>query len=114
MDASIACRATDCRSGHGLGNGGRIDRVSLVRLDIGLHKPGRDDPGLMPYLDQPSRQPLQSRTGFHADQGFGCQVEERLERLARKFGSLTHSALAIDGINVEHLFTDIDPIGEGF
>ena len=64
------------RSCNGLGYRSGIDRVGLVRLHIGLHKSRRNDPGIMPYSDQLSGQPLRSGTGFHADQRFGHPVEE--------------------------------------
>jgi hypothetical protein len=32
----------------------------------------------------------------------------------RELGTLDHSALTIDGNNVEYLFANVDPIGEGF
>ena len=100
-------------SGHGLGNGSRINRIGFVRFHVGLHKPGRDDPGIMPHNDQPPGQPLRARTGLHADQCFGCHIEEGVQRLTRKPGALDHGALSIDGNNVEYLFANVDPIGKG-
>ncbi|OIQ70390.1 hypothetical protein GALL_479990 [mine drainage metagenome] len=46
------------RSGHGLSNGCGIYCVGFVRLHIGFHEPGRDDPRIMAHLNQPSCQPL--------------------------------------------------------
>jgi hypothetical protein len=49
-----------------------------------------------------------------AVQSVGRQIEKRVQRLTCELGTLNHSALAIDGNNLEYLFAYVDPIGEGF
>jgi hypothetical protein len=68
----------------------------------------------MPYADQLSGQPLRSWASFHADQRFGRQIEEWLQGITRKLGTLDHSTFAVDGHKVKHAFADVDPIGGGF
>lgn len=94
----------------GLSDGLRVDGVTLVRLNVRLHKLGWDQPYLVPKrLDLP-RNPLRPRARFHPHSRGFCPLEELKQRVPSESNPLDDRTVAAQRHDVEDVLPNINPI----
>ncbi len=99
-----------CWSRGGLSDGLCVDDITLVRLNVRLHKLGRDEPYLVPErLDLP-RNPLRPCARFHPDDRWSSPLEELKQRVPSEPNPLDDRTVAAQRHDVEDVLTNINPI----
>ena len=97
----------------GLSDGLRVDDVAFVRLNVRLHKLGRDQPYLVPErLDLP-RNPLRPCARFHPHSRGFCPLEELKQCIPSEPNPLDDRAVGAQRHDVEDVLPDINPIDRG-
>ena len=97
------------RAGHRLADRLRVGGVVLVALDVRLHVLGRDQPDLVPQLDQLAGPMVGAAAGLHADQARRQVGEERQQLASGQLLAQHRPALRVGTVHLEPGLCQVEP-----